>query len=197
MTFAIGDSDAEGTAFRKKSEFVFERPLSAQSIRNTLKPAYGLILRERRRYFRCPISIPVIILRRKHAGSSLQQRKYQRRGYGSEHARSAHSRRKASGFSSRCRITKYHSWQNRRSAGRKRAISEFASCLFRTSTNPNYRSGYHESWKRHFRNSLPDKFQRAESCSVPIRGIESTIRICEAPGLGKCLTSRAPQVRFN
>ncbi len=34
-----------------------------QSIRNTLKPAYGLILRERRRYFRCPISIPVTILR--------------------------------------------------------------------------------------------------------------------------------------
>jgi DNA-binding response OmpR family regulator len=63
VTFAISGSDAEGTPFRKKSEFVFERPLSAQSIRNTLKPAYGLILRERRRYFRCPISIPVTILR--------------------------------------------------------------------------------------------------------------------------------------
>jgi hypothetical protein len=35
------------------------------------KPAYGLILRERRRYFRCPISIPVTILETKHAGSSL------------------------------------------------------------------------------------------------------------------------------
>jgi CheY-like chemotaxis protein len=64
VTFAISGSDAEGTAFRKRSEFVVERPLSAQSIRNTLKPAYGLILRERRRYFRCPISIPVVILRR-------------------------------------------------------------------------------------------------------------------------------------
>jgi CheY-like chemotaxis protein len=64
VTFAISGSDAEGTAFRKRSEFVFERPLSSQSIRNTLKPAYGLILRERRRYFRCPISIPVVILRR-------------------------------------------------------------------------------------------------------------------------------------
>jgi CheY-like chemotaxis protein len=63
VTFAISGSDAEGTHFQKKSEFVFERPLSAQSIRNTLKPAYGLILRERRRYFRCPISIPVTILR--------------------------------------------------------------------------------------------------------------------------------------
>jgi ActR/RegA family two-component response regulator len=63
VTFAISGSAAEGTAFRKRSEFVFERPLSAESIRNTLKPAYGLILRERRRYFRCPISIPVNIQR--------------------------------------------------------------------------------------------------------------------------------------
>ena len=64
VTFAISGSDAEGTAFRKKTAFVFERPLSAKSIGSTLRPAYGLILRERRRYFRCPVSIPVVILRR-------------------------------------------------------------------------------------------------------------------------------------
>ena len=64
VTFGIGDNDAEVTsAFRKKSQFVFERPLSAESIRKTLKPAYGLILRERRRYFRHPVSIPVTIQR--------------------------------------------------------------------------------------------------------------------------------------
>jgi PilZ domain-containing protein len=63
VTFAISGSDEEATVFRKKSNFVLEKPLSLQSIRNTLKPAYGLILRERRRYFRCPISIPVTILR--------------------------------------------------------------------------------------------------------------------------------------
>jgi CheY-like chemotaxis protein len=62
VTFAISGSAAEGTAFRKRSEFVFERPLSAKSIRNTLRPAYGLILRERRRYFRHPASIPVTVL---------------------------------------------------------------------------------------------------------------------------------------
>jgi hypothetical protein len=67
VTFAISGSDAEGTAFRKRSEFVFERPLSEKSIRSTLRPAYGLILRERRRYFRCPISTPVVILRRAKA----------------------------------------------------------------------------------------------------------------------------------
>jgi CheY-like chemotaxis protein len=64
VTFVISGSDAEATAaFRKRSGFVFERPLSTQSIRNTLKPAYGLILRERRRYFRCPVAIPIRILR--------------------------------------------------------------------------------------------------------------------------------------
>ena len=62
VTFGIGDNDAEITSdFRKKSQFVFERPLSAQSIHKTLKPAFGLILRERRRYFRYPVSMPVII----------------------------------------------------------------------------------------------------------------------------------------
>jgi diguanylate cyclase (GGDEF)-like protein/PAS domain S-box-containing protein len=64
VTFGIGDNDAKVTsAFRTKSQFVFERPLSAQSIHKTLRPAYGLILRERRRYFRCPVSTPVIIQR--------------------------------------------------------------------------------------------------------------------------------------
>jgi len=63
VTFAIGGGDAVGNSLRKKAAFVFERPVSTQSIRSTLKTAYGLILRERRRYFRCPISIPVTILR--------------------------------------------------------------------------------------------------------------------------------------
>jgi hypothetical protein len=64
VTFAISGSDPEATAaFRKKAGFVIERPLSTQSIRSTLKPAYGLILRERRRYFRYPVAIPVTILR--------------------------------------------------------------------------------------------------------------------------------------
>jgi hypothetical protein len=65
VTFAIGSNDVDATtAFRRKTGFVFSRPLSPQSIRSTLKPAYGLILRERRRYFRCPLSGPVTILRR-------------------------------------------------------------------------------------------------------------------------------------
>jgi hypothetical protein len=65
VTFAIIGSEVDATAiFRRRTGFAFGRPLSPQSIRSTLKPAYGLILRERRRYFRCPISSPVTIVRR-------------------------------------------------------------------------------------------------------------------------------------
>jgi ActR/RegA family two-component response regulator len=65
VTFAISGSDAKAAgALRNRSDFLFERPLSTESIRSTLKPAYGLILRERRRYFRCPVSVCVTILRR-------------------------------------------------------------------------------------------------------------------------------------
>jgi DNA-binding response OmpR family regulator len=64
VTFGISNNDADTTAaLRKKSQFVFERPLSAESIHKILKPAYGLILRERRRYFRYMVSIPVVIQR--------------------------------------------------------------------------------------------------------------------------------------
>jgi hypothetical protein len=64
VTLAIsGGEEVSNAASRKKVGFVIERPLSRLSVRGALKAAYGLILRERRRYFRCPISIPVVILR--------------------------------------------------------------------------------------------------------------------------------------
>jgi hypothetical protein len=60
--FAISSTvDQSADAFRAGSSFVLERPLSFESIRRTLHAAHGLILRERRRYFRCPIAIPVSI----------------------------------------------------------------------------------------------------------------------------------------
>jgi hypothetical protein len=64
VTFAISGDEIDTAVFRRRTGFVFGRPLSPQSIRSTLKAAYGLILREQRRYFRCPISNPVTILRR-------------------------------------------------------------------------------------------------------------------------------------
>jgi ActR/RegA family two-component response regulator len=59
VTFAITGNSAE-TAYALKagSSFALERPLTFDSIRHTLQAAYGLIVRERRRYFRYPISVP-------------------------------------------------------------------------------------------------------------------------------------------
>jgi ActR/RegA family two-component response regulator len=59
ITFAITSSRAE-TAYALKagSSFALEKPLTPDSIRHTLKAAYGLIVRERRGYFRYPVSVP-------------------------------------------------------------------------------------------------------------------------------------------
>lgn len=62
VIFAISNSDAEtASAFKAGANFVLRRPLSPISIDRNLKVAYGLIVRERRRYFRCPIEIPARI----------------------------------------------------------------------------------------------------------------------------------------
>jgi ActR/RegA family two-component response regulator len=64
VIFAISDSDAEtATAYKTGSNFVLRRPLSPSSIDRNMRVAYGLIVRERRRYFRCPVEIPAIISR--------------------------------------------------------------------------------------------------------------------------------------
>lgn len=42
--------------------FVMEKPLSVRSVGRTLKAAFGLIVRERRRSFRCPTTIPAVVL---------------------------------------------------------------------------------------------------------------------------------------
>jgi hypothetical protein len=64
VMFAISDSDAEtATAYKAGANFVIRRPLSADSIDRNMKVAYGLIVRERRRYFRCPLEIPAVMTR--------------------------------------------------------------------------------------------------------------------------------------
>ena len=64
VMFAISDSDAEtAIAFRDGSNFVLRRPLTKNSIDQYLRAAYGLILREHRRYFRCPVEGPVTLRR--------------------------------------------------------------------------------------------------------------------------------------
>jgi DNA-binding response OmpR family regulator len=64
VVFAISESDAEAAdAFRDGSNFVLRRPLSTCMIEQSLRAAYGLILREQRRYFRCPLDVPTILRR--------------------------------------------------------------------------------------------------------------------------------------
>jgi ActR/RegA family two-component response regulator len=65
VTFAITSGSGETAhALKAGASFALERPLSLDSIRHTLNAAYGLIVRERRRYFRCPISLPVAASRK-------------------------------------------------------------------------------------------------------------------------------------
>jgi ActR/RegA family two-component response regulator len=62
VSFAITASNGAATlATKSDSMFVLERPLSPASVSQTLRAAYGLMVRERRRYFRCPVEIPAAI----------------------------------------------------------------------------------------------------------------------------------------
>jgi ActR/RegA family two-component response regulator len=64
VLFTVSDDENETThAFKTSATFILRRPLSAASIDLSLRAAYGLIVRERRRYFRCPVEAPVAILR--------------------------------------------------------------------------------------------------------------------------------------
>ncbi len=62
VTFAISTGDGDqALAVRLDSTFVLQRPLSAASVSQTLRAAYGLVVRERRRYFRCPVAVPIFV----------------------------------------------------------------------------------------------------------------------------------------
>ncbi len=51
----LNEPDQKAAAFRAGANFVFDRPLSAGLVGRTLTASYPLLVRERRRYFRCPI----------------------------------------------------------------------------------------------------------------------------------------------
>lgn len=61
VTFAITDP-ARGARFETQPNFLIEKPLSTHSVGRTLKAAFGLIVRERRRSFRCPVQISATIV---------------------------------------------------------------------------------------------------------------------------------------
>ncbi len=55
VTFVLSDS-GRSAAFPIQPNFVMQKPLSAGVVGRTLKAAFGLIVRERRRSFRCPVT---------------------------------------------------------------------------------------------------------------------------------------------
>jgi CheY-like chemotaxis protein len=67
VTFAVKDRALRNAA-EPKATFVLERPLSMDLVNRILQAAYGMIVRERRRYFRCPVTIPAAISRTNKTG---------------------------------------------------------------------------------------------------------------------------------
>ncbi|MGB0109585.1 MAG: hypothetical protein WBP52_13905, partial [Terriglobales bacterium] len=65
VIFTLTSSSQETAhALKAGSSFVLQRPLTSESIGRTLKVAYGSIMRERRRYFRYPVVVPVVLNRK-------------------------------------------------------------------------------------------------------------------------------------
>ena len=61
---AITRSKADlALAYCAGTTFVLERPLSAELLNRTLTAGYGLVVRERRRYFRCPMRTRIALRR--------------------------------------------------------------------------------------------------------------------------------------
>ena len=57
----LKNSDEMPSAFRAGASFVLVRPLSPTVLMRTLKASYPLMVRERRRSFRCPLQIPIYV----------------------------------------------------------------------------------------------------------------------------------------
>jgi CheY-like chemotaxis protein len=65
VAFALTGGTLETTqALRAGASFALEKPLTYESVSHTLRAAYGLIVRERRRYFRCPVAVPATLSRK-------------------------------------------------------------------------------------------------------------------------------------
>lgn len=53
------NSEESNRAFACGAHFVLQQPISRSSVDGVIRAAYGLIIRERRRYFRCPLDVTV------------------------------------------------------------------------------------------------------------------------------------------
>jgi CheY-like chemotaxis protein len=57
----LNSNDEMPSAFRAGASFVLVKPLSPTVLMRTLRVSYPLMVNERRRYFRCPVQIPVYV----------------------------------------------------------------------------------------------------------------------------------------
>lgn len=62
----LNGNDEMPSAFRAGASFVLVRPLSPAVLMRTLKVSYPLMVHEKRRYFRCPLQIPVHVYTGSH-----------------------------------------------------------------------------------------------------------------------------------
>jgi len=64
VSYAIlGQSNEQADAFQAGANFVIDRPLLPGAVLRVLKASYPLLVRERRRYFRCPLQVSVFVNR--------------------------------------------------------------------------------------------------------------------------------------
>jgi hypothetical protein len=59
----VGDANSRQRAREEGATFFLQRPLDGSETRRVLQAAYGLMTRERRRYFRCAAELPVRLVR--------------------------------------------------------------------------------------------------------------------------------------
>lgn len=64
VVFALAsDTEQRQAALQSGANLLFKRPLEESQIRNAIHAAYDLMARERRRYFRCAVNVPVLLIR--------------------------------------------------------------------------------------------------------------------------------------
>src|SRR3954447_6904169 len=57
----LNDMHQKASAFQAGANFVLERPLELKAASRTIRAAYPMMVRERRRYFRCPVETPTFV----------------------------------------------------------------------------------------------------------------------------------------
>jgi CheY-like chemotaxis protein len=57
----LNDIHQKAATFQAGANFVLERPLELKAAQRTVRAAYPMMVRERRRYFRCPVETPTFV----------------------------------------------------------------------------------------------------------------------------------------